>query len=231
MLKESDSWKYFLWAFLFGLPPLLSGSLIAMNTNPDEDPIFVLLLVNYVFWLVLWTWIIGRHSISLQHDVEKDSLTILYNQNAFYQKADYHFQMGVRYRDELAIVMMDIDNFKSVNDTHSHLLGSAVLKQIAEIISSNLRETDIVARFGGDEFILCLPRTSLHDAYMVANRIRQRIEDTNFVYKKSSTHITISAGVASMNCTYQENIELLVEQADENLYKAKKLGRNQVYKI
>ena len=125
--------------------------------------------------------------------------------------------------------MMDLDFFKDVNDTNNHLVGSAVLKKVGYIINEGLRETDVAARFGGDEFVICLPRTDLEMAGIVAERLRSGIEATTFSYKEHNVKVTASFGVNSMKCSSNGSVEMVTERADHLLYKAKDAGRNRVF--
>lgn len=118
--------------------------------------------------------------------------------------------------------MADIDFFKKVNDTYGHLTGDYTLKHFSEIISKNLkRESDWVARYGGEEFLMCLPSAGPDYAKEIAENIRQKIEDSEFVDGEHQFKITASFGVCSMNPSYGSNIEAMIECADRNLYKAK----------
>ncbi len=176
----------------------------------------------------IFGYMVGRYHDSLARYLEKDSLTVLLNQTAFFRQAHYLYQLGTRYDDSLAVIMLDLDDFKSVNDKNNHLVGTAVIKQVAAIIHEGLRETDIAARFGGDEFIICLPRTELDQARIVAERVRIIIESTIFKYKDKAVQVTASFGVVAKKCVAEGNIEDVTECADRLLYEAKELGKNRV---
>jgi diguanylate cyclase (GGDEF)-like protein len=118
-------------------------------------------------------------------------------------------------------MMIDVDNFKRINDEYGHASGDAVLKQLAEIINSNTRSTDIVARLGGDEFVVVLPRTSYEIVLKVAQRIKQAIEDKSFVFDSYAIKTTISIGIVITTQPIQTNCFL--KNADESLYKAKEI--------
>jgi two-component system cell cycle response regulator len=123
--------------------------------------------------------------------------------------------------------MIDMDNFKHVNDNHDHLFGSWVLVQVAKIIKDNSRTMDIPARYGGDEYLIILPETNLAGAERLAERIRLSVAGSNFVHGKDKAKLTCSLGVASVNAK-TEKIEAkeLVRVADQMLYEAKNAGRN-----
>lgn len=196
------------------------------TTLPFSSQNFILLITTLV--MTLFGGVIGYNHDIVSRTAQQDSLTRLFNQAAFFLKAEFHFNMGTRYKDNLSIVMIDIDDFKQVNDRNNHLMGSSVLRDVAQIIRESLRETDIAARFGGDEFVLCLPRTDLKMSGLVAERIRSKIEQTVFHYKDTTTSITVSMGVATMKCTQGVSLQVLTERADIELYRAKKNGKNQV---
>ena len=220
--------KFFGLALCVSLLPLVSWTFL-QNIIFEGGGGFSLEMVtigHYYFWFVIAASMAFVTFRKLSDKIVKDNLTILYNQPAFFDLAQRHFQIGVRYDDHLAIIMMDLDHFKKVNDSNNHLVGSALLKQVAEIIASNLRDTDIAARFGGDEFIVCLPRTSLPAARIVAERIKSTIASHEFHYQERRLHVTASLGVAVMRCRYQYSVERLVERADKHLYAAKAAGRN-----
>lgn len=185
-------------------------------------------LIHYFSWtiplLIFVIWLSRR----IDQKIARDNLTILYNQPAFFELAQRHFQIGVRYDDHMSIIMLDLDHFKDVNDGNNHLVGTALLKQVAEIIASDLRDTDIAARFGGDEFIICLPRTKLGSATIVAERIKEKIAGQVFKVRDRDIKVTASLGLATMRCRYKYSIDRLVERADQHLYEAKKAGRNTV---
>jgi diguanylate cyclase len=127
-----------------------------------------------------------------------------------------------RSQNSYAVLLMDIDFFKKVNDTHGHSVGDSVLQQLAQILKTTLRESDFAARYGGEEFLLLLPNTELFEARLVAEKIRHTIEATPHPV---AGKITVSIGVAI--ATPDEPDEYIsVKEADNNLYAAKKSGRN-----
>ncbi|OGQ28429.1 MAG: hypothetical protein A3D29_04205, partial [Deltaproteobacteria bacterium RIFCSPHIGHO2_02_FULL_42_44] len=157
-----------------------------------------------------------------------DSLTRLYNHNFFYRRLDEEFSRSVRYETPLSVIMIDLDNFKKINDTYGHRVGDLVLKEIADIIKKLVRKTDIVARYGGEEFAVILPHTNLKGAEEEAERIREAV--SSHAYAGLAREIlTMSLGVASYPC---ENSVLnsgdLVNLADTALYEAKRAGKNKV---
>ena len=171
---------------------------------------------------------IGSSQDALYRFLELDPLTKLLNQQSFFRKTQEFIDLGQRYHDSVSIIMIDIDYFKLVNDNHSHMVGSFVLKQIGQMVAANLRKSDLAARFGGDEFIICLPRTDVERALNVAERLREAIGEAEFCYKNHNVKVTASMGIASGLCQDRLRAEDLAEQADHLLYSAKDEGRNRI---
>jgi diguanylate cyclase (GGDEF)-like protein len=155
-----------------------------------------------------------------------DPLTGLYNRRYFDNVLQKELTQRKRYGQSVTCLMMDIDHFKQVNDTYGHEAGDFVLKEIAELLKTHLREVDTIARWGGEEFIVMMPHTDIHGAFVPASRILKTIADKTFD-KIPDVHITVSIGLA---CTGEtQNIpDILVNAADLALYEAKKKGRNRI---
>ena len=158
---------------------------------------------------------------------ETDELTGLYNTRGFAIAANRLFGQAVRYGRTASLLMVDCDNLKPVNDSHGHEAGNRLLRQVANAVQSELRATDVPARYGGDEFIVMLPDTPLRGALEVAERIRRAIEMATFTTENGRVPTTVSIGVAS----YPEDgrsMDALLLRADRALYVAKEGGRNRV---
>jgi len=164
----------------------------------------------------------------LQEAAIRDHLTGLYNHNHFYVHLDEDFIRASRYRTPLSLIMMDIDYFKEINDTHGHRAGDMVLKDLARLIKKTVRKADIVARYGGEEFAIIMTNTDITGALDEAERLRKKIE--SHVFKPfPDIKVTISLGVATYPNTHITDISSggdLVTRADEALYRAKHKGRN-----
>ncbi|MEW6400744.1 MAG: diguanylate cyclase [Chloroflexota bacterium] len=154
-----------------------------------------------------------------------DGLTGIFNHRHFMEIASYEFAMAQRYKHTISILIFDVDKFKQVNDTMGHLFGDEVLRQIAQITKARLRETDVLARYGGEEFIVLLPNTNPHEAYVVAEAIRESIATNKFQGTGGHVHTTVSIGIAGI-LVEEHSIERLIHRADEALYQAKAAGRN-----
>ena len=156
-----------------------------------------------------------------------DPLTGLSNRNYFQRELSKFVSLGLRYNRVFSVMMLDIDFFKKVNDTYGHNVGDNVLKMVANILTSNMRDNDVAARFGGEEFIILLPETSLNETVAVAERIRMTIESCNLKPFGCQHGITISIGISEFPLHGISNEEL-VKRSDGALYEAKTSGRNRV---
>ncbi|MFG1945497.1 GGDEF domain-containing protein [Nonomuraea sp. NPDC048826] len=163
----------------------------------------------------------------LQAAARTDAKTGLLNAAAWHREADTEIVRARRTGETLAILIIDIDHFKRVNDAYGHLAGDQVLISVAEVLRSQLRDYDLVGRFGGEEFVVLLPGADLHEARTVAERLRARIGRMSVAADEAFITVTVSAGVALMTTHGDDLIELLAA-ADLALYRAKELGRNRV---
>ena len=154
-----------------------------------------------------------------------DPLTEIANRRYFFIQAEQIFNR-THTPNPLAIIMLDVDHFKQVNDQFGHAAGDAVLRQLAERLNRHLRPTDILARYGGEEFVILLPRTPLRDAEMVAKRLWQAMNEEPFIAMGISIRATVSIGIAELTENI-EDLDTLMRHADEALYQAKQAGRNQ----
>lgn len=152
-----------------------------------------------------------------------DPLTNAYNRRKFSEVLDQEIKRVERYDRSFSIVLLDIDNFKKINDMHGHDVGDFVLKRVTELVRENIRDVDILSRYGGEEFVIILPETSIKGAMVVAERIRKVIESACF---DKVGHITVSAGVSDF--MQGDNSESVFKKADNALYIAKNEGRNRV---
>ncbi|MBI3928791.1 MAG: diguanylate cyclase, partial [Armatimonadetes bacterium] len=155
-----------------------------------------------------------------------DSLTGAYNRRYLDERIREEAKRAARHQKSLACLMVDVDEFKSVNDTLGHGLGDLVLQQVASRLREGMRETDILARYGGEEFTLLLPETDADGARTVAEKLRLRIEDAVFGDEDLQLRVTVSIGAACLQP--RGTAEDLLRHADEALYRAKVNGRNRV---
>lgn len=156
-----------------------------------------------------------------------DALTGLYNRRHFETSADREFLRAVRYKNNLTFAIIDIDFFKKINDTYGHLCGDKILKDVAFIINDSFRKTDMVFRYGGEEFVVILTETDSQGAQIPLERLRERIANSEFTFKTQKLNVTISIGYASNLDDAEDAVELF-SFADDALYKAKESGRNRI---
>lgn len=167
----------------------------------------------------------------LHHESITDSLMNISNRRFFDKRLEEEVSIALRYKLSLSLIMIDIDDFKIVNDTYGHQAGDAILKELSKNIKSILRESDIIARYGGEEIVVITPSTDKDNAYILAERLRVVVEKSMQVIledTKEVVKVTISLGLASIRQENIDNSEELVLEADKALYQAKKDGKNKV---
>lgn len=155
-----------------------------------------------------------------------DPLTQLNNRGYLMDILDNEFAESLRYRNPLSCILGDIDNFKYINDNFGHLTGDAVLKKIAAILKSNIRETDIVGRYGGEEFLIILPGVDSADAFLVAEKVRSKIAQTDVEKIAPGLSLTISFGISDTLTKAPKTADDLLHNVDTALYCAKEYGKN-----
>jgi len=157
-----------------------------------------------------------------------DPLTNLPNRASYDDHIVQEYERWSRYRTGFAIAVGDLDYFKNINDTYGHLAGDKVLRLIGKVLSKNIRATDFIARFGGEEFVMILPSTSTDEAVQAVDKMRKAVESCPFNFHGAPVNVTMSFGVAEV--ADGDNVDELFQRADDALYKAKETGRNRVCK-
>jgi diguanylate cyclase (GGDEF)-like protein len=165
----------------------------------------------------------------LKELIDIDDLTGLFNMRSLYKRLDFELDRARRYKRSVCVIMMDMDNFKQVNDRHDHLFGSYVLKEVGKIIKDNIRKVDFAARYGGDEYLIVLTEIDQKGTETFTERLRARIESQTFTSDNHSIKLTASLGYC-LASPAQQNVDAraLVRMADQALYRAKQNGRNRV---
>ena len=169
---------------------------------------------------------------TVQRQAVTDELTGLFNHRRFQEVIDMEVERSRRFGTGLGLIMFDIDNFKSVNDTYGHLQGDLVLREVARVLRDSAREIDEPARYGGEEMAVALPQTDLEGAHQFAERLRKRIEDLDIPLVDGDGHISVTAsfGAAALPESADADKDALVAAADQALYRAKRMGKNRVVK-
>lgn len=167
----------------------------------------------------------------LREQVRTDALTGLYNFRFFSDTLPLEMERSRRSRQALSMILLDIDHFKNFNDTWGHDIGNQALMLVANLITLTIRKLDYACRFGGEEFVILLPNTDLRHARMVAERLREAIQNTPLVQQEHCFPITASLGVDELNPNNNQTPEQFIKRVDNLLYKAKSDGRNCVKSI
>ena len=194
---------------------LVKESIIADQKNK-------ILIFGALFIIILILGINGiRQNLLLKNLSQIDTLSGLYNRRFMNKKIEEEISKYKRYKIPFSVLLIDVDFFKKINDTYGHDKGDFVIKRISNLLKQNIRDSDICARWGGEEFLILVPNNNLDGALILANNLKELIEKNNFEIKEN---VTISIGVS----TFDENSsqEKLLKSADIALYKAKENGRN-----
>lgn len=158
-----------------------------------------------------------------------DPMTRLYNRRYFNNISQHILGLAQREKQSLSLIMLDIDHFKKINDTYGHKSGDEVIISLANLMLNQQRQSDIICRYGGEEFVMLLPNTPLADATQIAEKLRRKIATQSIKSQTGDTiFFTISAGTASVNLKTEDTIEKALHRADEALYQAKNSGRNRI---
>ncbi len=155
-----------------------------------------------------------------------DSLTGVANRMSYDERIEQEYVHWKRYQAPLSMIVIDIDYFKKINDNYGHMAGDKVLQTLAKLVQKNIRETDLLTRYGGEEFVIIMPDTDQKAAMGVAEKLRVETENCAFHYRDTRVDITISCGITEFKDKNKDNPETVFERADVALYKAKDAGRN-----
>ena len=156
-----------------------------------------------------------------------DGLTKLTNYQRFQEVLDEEMYRAKRYKMPLTLLMVDLDHFKKINDTFGHLAGDYVLREVSELLQKSMRKSDVVARYGGEEFAVLLPETPQEGAYILAERLRDKLASMQISYGEQAIFVTMSIGIAAHSPKNDSSKADLIKKADRALYRAKESGRNQ----
>jgi len=202
---------------LFGAPSDFMRADIIQSSNLALSAIWVCMLG--VFFLLM---LCGELVAVVEAQTDRDSLSGCLNRRGIEKCLTYELKNMHRTHHKLSVALIDIDTFKEINDTRGHAAGDGVLRDLVSIVSEHLRPTDPFGRYGGDEFLLLLPRASREQAFIIAERLRQAV--TTAFERDNRLAITLSVGIAEADS--DEPLDSLLERADKALYEAKRTGRN-----
>lgn len=160
----------------------------------------------------------------LKREIRTDSLTKTFNRKAIFDILKHEIERSKRNEESLSICILDIDDFKKINDTYGHISGDTVIKEVADVVVQSVRSIDYVGRWGGEEFIVVMPSTCIDEAITAANRISGNIRNLEIISSDRSIRTTATIGVSAL---YEaDTCESLLEKADKNLYKGKSGSKN-----
>ena len=171
---------------------------------------------------------LNRLNQTLNERSIRDGLTGAFNHRYFWQVLKRDFLLAQRHGTDISCLIIDLDFFKKINDNHGHLFGDKVLKKVTKRIQEKVRTTDIVSRYGGEEFTVLLPNTDLSGARIIAENIRQAIELSSFRKEQEIVRVTVSIGLASLRLHAPDSPQQILDFADSALYNSKDAGRNRV---
>jgi len=213
---------------------IVNQNLISSITTNLGEAMFLFMTQLITFSLAIIALLVGLWYTTQKYLVEKknaliDPLTELYNRKSVFFSLKRELRKTERFGHPTTVAMIDIDKFKSYNDTLGHIAGDRLLRKFSKIIAHTVRKYDIFGRYGGEEFIIVFPETKVEAAYKVCERLRKAVEDTKFYGEEKLPHknVTISIGLAEIKGKKVRK-ETLIHNADQKLYKAKTTGRNQV---
>lgn len=233
-------WAHFLYQKQLGNTISTGVVVISHESDPHrEQQVLISGATDYISAPIRFENLKLRLSLHIQrmqyvHQLESlsitDTLTGLYNRRKFEQARDICWRQGIRQQSPCSLLLLDVDHFKSFNDTYGHLAGDQCLRELADAIQAEaVRPHDIAARIGGEEFAVLLPDTPKIGAVHVANRIIERVRKMSILNEHTEIgYVTMSAGVACITPTNKDKIKIWQQRADEALYGAKANGRNQV---
>jgi len=212
-------------------------SIIAVPLAVDGEIIGVIEAINKIkgdfipFDLTILQYISTQAAIAIKNAdlynmATRDGMTKLFLHKYFKERLIEEGARASRYSHPLSLVMFDIDHFKSFNDTYGHQAGDHILKNVAEIIQHNCRDMDIACRYGGEEFTVILPETTMEEAYIFAERVRKAIEKLMIPYGDHELQVTISGGITATPPASPASMDEFVQMADQALYTSKAEGRN-----
>jgi diguanylate cyclase (GGDEF)-like protein len=200
---------------------------VVANNSLNVGAAFTYLVLMLVFQLTLVSLVVSRLVGELRRMARRDPLTGLLNRRAIDEALADEAQRARRLASPFAVLMMDVDHFKSVNDEQGHAAGDRALQHLATLLSTQMRDIDRLGRYGGEEFLVLLPATSGEDSAVMAERLRERVASMPMSWEDAMLRLTISVGVAPWRGDV-DDVSAMLARADDALYRAKSAGRNRV---
>nr|WP_321526709.1 GGDEF domain-containing protein [uncultured Cohaesibacter sp.] len=225
-----------LFAAAGSLLSLASAQIALLNVSSPILPFVKVLAYIMPFMLVFVTSFLLIRGFARLHSkneylfevAERDDLTRLVNRAGFLRRGEKLVQLAERDMSSLSVIMLDVDHFKSINDTSGHTAGDMALKHLADILRRTCRAGDVVARWGGEEFAIIMPLANAQGAAILAERLREDVAQSPLYWNHKTVQLTISAGVTEWR-HHEDSFEALIERSDQGLYLAKNEGRNHVH--
>lgn len=232
--QRQASGRYFLWAVSFGILGAGVTTLTVLGWIGFSTVTFRALEIGVSLEATLLALALAAQmrehkqaSVLAKHQASRDPLTGVYNRRAFLDRAHALWSTAVRNGRPLSVIMLDLDHFKRINDTHGHAVGDQALVHSAQLLSDACRSGDVLARWGGEEFVLLLPETELAKASAFAERLRQQFVNNPIIVDLGLLAVTASLGVQQR--ADHGSLDELIKDADKALYQAKHRGRNQIF--
>jgi diguanylate cyclase (GGDEF)-like protein len=193
--------------------------------------ILTVFIILYIFFLrrnvALKTEQLKEANVQLEILASTDQLTNIYNRRKLFEVAEKEIHRSKRYNHPLSCIMLDIDRFKKINDTYGHAVGDLVLKHLVATVQTQLRESDMIFRYGGEEFVVLMPDTSWEEGMILANRLLESMRSHSYKLNQKDVCVTFSGGISEMKKKY-DSVDQLLEAADKGLYLSKRNGRDQI---
>ena len=229
---KQKRWQYAILGILLSfIGPAGELLFVKIFSGLVKDSFFLTLIYAEfltLFLLSLFGYFFGKHVEKIEQLAFRDKLTGLYNRHYLIEQLNELIASQRRYQKTFALIMLDLDHFKKVNDSYGHSIGDKTLKAVATCITEEIRETDFGSRFGGEEFIIVCPHTSVNDCFKLAERIRISIEGISSEKLGFPGTQTISAGVYEVCSDQDVSLPQILNNVDKALYEAKEDGRNRV---
>ncbi|OUR73664.1 hypothetical protein A9Q78_03045 [Methylophaga sp. 41_12_T18] len=207
--------------------------LMAFDHDPTALQIYVIAaIIPVIIAPIMSTFIIRlflqvhQLELKMREFAHKDSLTGLQTRRAWFECAKSYYALAIRQKSPFTILMVDLDDFKQINDNYGHSTGDKVISQFSELATKVARESDLIARFGGEEFVFLLPNTNSLNAFSLCERIHHEIRQNMVMQEDIEVNFTVSIGLIAFNPKDPISLDTLISQADDALYQAKSRGKN-----